>query len=356
MSKATGFPWGRMTLLGLLALLYNLSPIDLVPDFLPFGYLDDLVVDGGYLGYLLTMLLKNRTRRRIGATGEVGSDAAGERERLPGSESRTIASAREPGLAPSPADRWAWVRYLCWPLSLAIVGLFIFQLVVFLGKTPERWGKGFAETVESFLGNKVTEVSYVVFERMSDQKELVCLKVETIVTHKMKSEKWRGDTEVAVWAPVVVTYGIDLSALSKDAIVFDRESNTLTITLPRPRVSLVEVDMKRRDELISTTGTRLGTVSGRYYVDEASRELARRAREAASSGCNLEMAEEAAKRAVSEIVYEIVTQLKVAPPTIRVQFAQPAADSTRKSPSSAKSPERGFEPNQQVQATQCPLV
>lgn len=53
--------WARATIIG--ALVYFISPIDAVPDFLPAGYVDDLAVLGAAAG-VVAAHIKSEHRRR----------------------------------------------------------------------------------------------------------------------------------------------------------------------------------------------------------------------------------------------------------------------------------------------------
>ena len=68
--------WARATIIG--ALVYFISPIDAVPDFLPAGYVDDLAVLGAAAG-VVALHIKPEHRRRAqdwvdGTFGRGGSD------------------------------------------------------------------------------------------------------------------------------------------------------------------------------------------------------------------------------------------------------------------------------------------
>jgi len=53
------FPWLQIIIMGLLALLYSGSPLDLIPDFIPIlGWMDDLFVDLGLFGLILRAVFK----------------------------------------------------------------------------------------------------------------------------------------------------------------------------------------------------------------------------------------------------------------------------------------------------------
>jgi uncharacterized membrane protein YkvA (DUF1232 family) len=53
------FPWLQIIVMGLLALLYSGSPLDLIPDFIPvLGWMDDLFVDLGLFGLILRAIFK----------------------------------------------------------------------------------------------------------------------------------------------------------------------------------------------------------------------------------------------------------------------------------------------------------
>ena len=48
------FPWTKILVIGLLMLLYTGSPIDLIPDVIPFlGWLDDLAINSGFIALIL---------------------------------------------------------------------------------------------------------------------------------------------------------------------------------------------------------------------------------------------------------------------------------------------------------------
>ena len=53
--------WARATIIG--ALVYFISPIDAVPDFLPGGYVDDLAVLGAAAG-IVALHIKSEHRQR----------------------------------------------------------------------------------------------------------------------------------------------------------------------------------------------------------------------------------------------------------------------------------------------------
>lgn len=56
---ARKFPWLQIIVMGLLALLYSGSPLDLIPDFIPvLGWMDDLFVDLGLFGLILRTVFK----------------------------------------------------------------------------------------------------------------------------------------------------------------------------------------------------------------------------------------------------------------------------------------------------------
>jgi hypothetical protein len=52
--QTRSFPWTKIVVMGLLMLLYTGSPIDLIPDVIPFlGWLDDLAINSGLVALIL---------------------------------------------------------------------------------------------------------------------------------------------------------------------------------------------------------------------------------------------------------------------------------------------------------------
>ncbi|HYG74638.1 MAG TPA: YkvA family protein [Planctomycetota bacterium] len=64
--QAAGFPWIKVGVLALLMLLYTGSPLDLIPDIIPFfGQLDDLLVNAGIFGVILRTVFKFYAAKRV---------------------------------------------------------------------------------------------------------------------------------------------------------------------------------------------------------------------------------------------------------------------------------------------------
>lgn len=57
--RYTQVPW-RVLVIGLAAVIYFVNPLDIVPDFLPFGLLDDI----GVIGLAVSMMREDLTRFR----------------------------------------------------------------------------------------------------------------------------------------------------------------------------------------------------------------------------------------------------------------------------------------------------
>lgn len=65
---------------GLAVLLYTLSPIDLVPDFIPvFGFLDDLSLIGWFIGKFQGEIIRFREWEKTSALAEPMNPAQGDR-------------------------------------------------------------------------------------------------------------------------------------------------------------------------------------------------------------------------------------------------------------------------------------
>jgi|GEM_PF-6303761 len=63
--KDAQFPWKKVAIMALIMVLYSGSPIDIIPDFIPFfGLLDDFLVDAGLLGMIARAVFKYYSMKR----------------------------------------------------------------------------------------------------------------------------------------------------------------------------------------------------------------------------------------------------------------------------------------------------
>jgi hypothetical protein len=68
-----GFPWPKILLMALLMLLYTASPLDLIPDVIPFlGWLDDLAIDSGIVALILRTVYVYYRGRNPGVASPIG--------------------------------------------------------------------------------------------------------------------------------------------------------------------------------------------------------------------------------------------------------------------------------------------
>jgi hypothetical protein len=319
MSEQRPAPWGRLTLLGLLAFLYTVSPLDLIPDFLPIGFADDLLLDGGFLGYLAYTLITYMKRRpEVPAPAEAAEIEAGPAAiALPPAQERS--SPAKAGGPRRAGDRWGWMRYLALPVSLLVVGVFALQIVLAMVRAPGTLVQSAGDALTSVFKPTLTTSATVVVQGLRDKRELVVLEMETLVLARAKSEIWRGDAEAVVWAPAMVHYGVDLSTLGEDAVSLDKASNTLTVRVPAPTVTSVEVVRSRLEAIIRASGTRSPIIAGEYLRGLASNNLDAAARDAANRPANAASAREAAQRAVKGLVSDICARLGTEPLTVIVE-------------------------------------
>lgn len=108
--------------------------------------------------------------------------------------------------------------------------------------------------------------------------ELVTVTIDTSITIERGDEDWRGGAKATLTAPLRIRYGVDLSQLDASRVLPAPLDAGVVLRVPRPRRIALEVFAQREAFDVSTTGLRLRTRAGEYYLGLARRDVHEAAR------------------------------------------------------------------------------
>lgn len=96
--------------------------------------------------------------------------------------------------------------------------------------------------------------------------KLVTTEVTGQVSKTVADERWRGNAVATVEAPVVYHYGVDLSRLDTADVRLERVLKSYRIRIPPPERIASELDMDKRSESVTVTGTRFRSRAGEFVL------------------------------------------------------------------------------------------
>lgn len=146
--------------------------------------------------------------------------------------------------------------------------------------------------------------------------KLITVEIRTAVRTESLDESWRGDVAAKVEAPVVLYYGVDLSAIGPGDLRRNPITGELTLRLPEPVRLATEVLGGDERADVKVTGLRLRDVAGEYHLGQARMRLYERARMLVLSG------DERAKleRTTAEQVRALVRAVTGSDTDVRVEY------------------------------------
>lgn len=108
-------------------------------------------------------------------------------------------------------------------------------------------------------------------------KALRALRLVTVEMHApvrvaCRDENWRGVAEAMIEAPTRLLFGVDLSGLSRSSLSFG-DHGLVLVTIPRPSLQAIELDMSRPREEVTVSGLRLRSRSGVSQLSRARLEI-----------------------------------------------------------------------------------
>ncbi|MBS0265494.1 MAG: DUF4230 domain-containing protein [Planctomycetes bacterium] len=137
--------------------------------------------------------------------------------------------------------------------------------------------------------------------------KLVTVTVESVVTAKVRDERWRGTATASVQAPVKYVYGVDLSGLDHDSIRRGSILGIYEISIPHPTRIATEVDGSRPvEELVEVSGSRMRSVAGEFYLGLARKAVYEQARKSSLPQEDLERVERITREQVEDLVRRFV--------------------------------------------------
>jgi hypothetical protein len=108
--------------------------------------------------------------------------------------------------------------------------------------------------------------------------ELVTVTIDTSITIERGDEDWRGGAKASLTAPLRLRYGVDLAQLDASRVLPTPLNAGVVLRVPRPRRISLEVFAERETFDVSTTGLRLRSRAGEYYLGLARRDVHEAAR------------------------------------------------------------------------------
>lgn len=153
--------------------------------------------------------------------------------------------------------------------------------------------------------------------------KLVTVEIDSTVTATAEDESWRGDVSATLKAPVRFYYGTDLSGLPEGAFSFSPIQNEYVVRVPRPGRLATEVYPEAESPMVQVGWGRFRSRAGEYYIGQARRSLADRARAMTLSATESQKVEDATRDQVAALVRAIAGEQS----RVRVIFEdeQPAA-------------------------------
>src|SRR5688500_7653234 len=99
--------------------------------------------------------------------------------------------------------------------------------------------------------------------RATRELKLITMRIDSRVKTTKTDERWRGTASATVEAPVRYHFGVDLSTINDNSLVWNPLTGTQTLTIPPPALLAIEVDGSHPiSEKIDVSGTRLKKLSG----------------------------------------------------------------------------------------------
>ncbi len=206
---------------------------------------------------------------------------------------------------PAPASRGT--RRWAFPLTLGALAASLFVvLAIFMRTLEQRGALGPGLSVYESAG---TSARLAAQARVGDAvraMKLVTVQIKTAVTVESTTESWRGDVKASVVAPVTLSYGTDLSGLSRDSVSFSPLLNSCVVRVPGPQRISTEVYSDQEQSQVQVGWLRFRSRAGEYYLGLARRDLSERAREMVLAPSDAASVRAATRGQLTSLIHSIV--------------------------------------------------
>lgn len=136
--------------------------------------------------------------------------------------------------------------------------------------------------------------------------KLITVEMETHVTSSAEDPLWRGTARATIFAPVKLSYGVDLEHADAKSLDMWAGARWLFVTVPKPKLIAVEPDLQRMEERIEVTGTRTRSRAGDTQRQLATKRLEEEARRLALTPEQQLEVEEMSKRQIEKLLAGLV--------------------------------------------------